>query len=462
MILLLVVILFFHLPAWAWINPDVLDSNYINLEEKVLKRTVKNKLSYASSALAEETVNFILQDQSNLINEDFKIPEYFKTSVAFWFSIYTQFNSSQIVIHDKDDLGIVYNILDFNDLQNSNLNRYAKAQLQNQLSIEYTKHLKKLLLQLSNKSRKLSSEEQAIISNISKNTKIPSQHSKRQLFFKKLAQNIRTQTGQRDMIYQGVLRSIPYFPFLENTILEFDLPRELLAITFLESSFNPNAYSKVGAAGAWQFMPHIANLFMPAINKNIDYRLNPLITSISAFHLLRENKFLLKRWDLAVTAYNSGTKHLQLARKKFNKISNIDLPYILEKYDHAHLGFASKNFYSEFLALVHVLAYQTVIYPLKGFQDNAKRFKSSEVKIYLAKCPIVPNSIFKILKNDSPNLAELNGHFRTHTTTMPAKSLLVSDTPLNKDKYIPISIETKKSLKPKQWIDLYKNEKCPK
>ena len=55
-------------------------------------------------------------------------------------------------------------------------------------------------------------------------------------FFVKLATRLRTLTGQRNKVHQGVVRALPYFPFLEKKAALFGLPKEILAIPFLESS----------------------------------------------------------------------------------------------------------------------------------------------------------------------------------------------------------------------------------
>lgn len=460
MIKLFIYLFLFSGQAFAWVSPDVFESKYINLEENLLKRTFKNKFSNASSALEEETVLHILSDKDNKVYKDFKIQKYFKPSVHFWFSIYTQFSSKQVVIHDKNDLDIVYNIIDFSEIHNSDINKYAKAKLQSQLSLEYTRKLKNMLKKFSKSLKKVNDEEKGILAAIKKIKKIPRSKKKRKYFFKKLAQNIRTQTGQRDMIYKGMLRAKPYFDYLYGLIDSFKLPKELLAITFLESSFNPHAYSKVGAAGAWQFMPYISSLFMPRRTKAIDYRLNIAVASISAFHLLEENKLVLRTWDLAVPAYNSGTKHLVKARKKFKNVKKLTLEYVLKNYKTSHIGFASKNFYSEFLALVHVLAYKEVIYPLKGFQDSKTRFNTKNVNIYISKCTTKPQKIFNLLKKSSPNIMELNAHFRTPKRNVKRGNFYVSDINLTSRKYYKMSDKEISKIYPKKWHNLIRKKKC--
>ncbi len=447
----------------SWINPDQFKSYSIELEQKLYDNTLNKNFIKGVGALDDKLVKNILNDYKNIINKDFKISKYFKTRVNFWFHVYTQYSSDQVIIHDKENLALIYNIIDFKEINKSKLNKYVKSKLQTQLSLEYTRKLKKSFKRFGKSLAKLSKDEKQLLNKLKKTFKIPRNRKKRIRLFKNLSANLRTQTGQRDMIQKGVIRSIPYFPYLEEKIKLYRLPHELLAIPFLESSFNPFAYSKVGAAGAWQFMPYIASLFMPKRSNHLDHRLNIFTSSISAFHLLRENRMILKRWDLAVTAYNSGTKHLLKAKKKLKrKKRKFTLENVLRSYDHAHLGFASKNFYSEFLALVYVLAYKDKIYPLKGYSKEKHKFKTSKLNFYLTKCSIRPRKIEKLLKKLSPNHNLLNRQFRSKNRIFRRGSIIVSDVTLTKRKYKKVPDSIMKKYKPKYWVRKLRMKKCGK
>ena len=388
--------------------------------------------------------------------------------MRFWFGIYTQYTKKQVVIHDKSKLGIIYKVLDFDELHSSKINKFAKSKIQARLSQEYVKRLKKSLIKLSSKWSGFSADEKFILKVLKDaKLKVPKKHSKRKKFFKGLSNNLRTQTGQRDMIYAGVLRAYPYEPFIKKQFKNFRLPPELLAIPFLESSFNPAAHSKVAASGPWQFMPFIGNIFMPRKSKFVDYRRNPVVSSVAAMHLLKQNKQILKRWDLAVPAYNSGTKHIQKAIKKIqrsnNRISkkNISLSMVLENYRHNHLGFASKNFYSEFLALVHVLAYKESIFPLKGLDKRQKTFSDpANLKLYITKCKFNPSRYLKAMKRTSPRMNELNNHFKVTKYRYPKGTLIVSDRKLNRKKYYLLNDKQLKKLYPKNYFKFAKKSKC--
>lgn len=458
---LLLLLIPYH--SYGWINPESFDSSYLELEEGLSSDHIRNSVKSAKGKLSSHIVESILHDKRDLVAEDFNIPDYFYDSVYFWFSIYSQFSSEQVVIHDANDLNIIYNVIDFSEMFDSNLDKFAKANLKNRLTLEYTRKLKKILRALSTANfTKLNSEQFDILQALKKSkSKIPKSSKKRKVFFHKLARSIRTQSGQRNKIYHGIIRSTPYYPFLNAKLKLFDHPKEILAIPFLESSFNPKAISKVDAAGIWQFMEYTNNLFMPKKTRYLDYRKNPFISTLGAFHLLKENKLILRRWDMAITAYNSGTNNLVKARKKYRKRKNLDLAYVLDHYKSKSLGFASKNFYSEFLALAHVLAYKEIIYPLKGLEEQMQGLDST-INIYIAKCSIKPSYLFSLLKQKSPHIEELNQHFLKPKHKFPRGTLIVSDTFLSPKYYFKLSPEQLKSVFPKKYAQYIRQHKCGK
>ena len=459
-------ILLFPLCSFAWTPPDSFNSSYIEIEESILSATIKGHYKQARSELDEKLINTILQDENNLVDNQFDIPKYFEPSVRFWFSIYTQYTSDQVVIHDMENLDIVYNVVDFEELQSDlSIHRFAKEKLKSHLTKEYIKRLKKNLISIGKKKlSKLSKEEDIVYQSILKSKiNIPKKRSARKKFFKKLASAIRAQSGQRNRIFEGVIRSYPYLPFLEKQLVNFNLPNELIAISFLESSFNVKAKSKVAASGIWQFMPFIGNIFMPKLNDHVDYRQSPIISSLAAFHLLKQNFKILKRWDLAVPAYNSGTKHLIRAQRKFSKKmkkSKISLEYILENYDHAHIGFASQNFYSEFLALTRVLAYKDKIYPLTGAKIKTQFTNPDKISVYVNLCKLKPKSFFKKMIKSSPFIKELNYQFNSHNHLFPKGNLVSSDLPLSEAKFLRLTDKQLKSLYPKNYYKYARKKKC--
>jgi membrane-bound lytic murein transglycosylase D len=174
----------------------------------------------------------------------------------------------------------------------------------------------------------------------------------------------RGQTGQRDMVVKGLLSAETFFPKMEEVFEELGLPRELTRIPLVESSFNIVAHSKAGARGVWQFMPVVGKEFMKVDEKNgIDERLSPLKSTVAAARLLKRNLVIAGNWPLAITAYNHGYTGIRKLSAS-ERASAIDgrLFKLCQKGKRRTLGYASSNYYAEFLALLHAEAYKDLFY----------------------------------------------------------------------------------------------------
>jgi membrane-bound lytic murein transglycosylase D len=128
------------------------------------------------------------------------------------------------------------------------------------------------------------------------------------------------------------------------------LPRELVALPHVESSFNTRAYSKVGAAGMWQFMRSTGRRFL-RIDNAIDERLDPYRSTEAAARFLEQNYIVLGSWPLALTAYNHGPGGMRRAKEQ---LGTSDIVTIVRKYNSRSFGFASRNFYVAFLAALEI------------------------------------------------------------------------------------------------------------
>ena len=83
----------------------------------------------------------------------------------------------------------------------------------------------------------------------------------------------------------------------------------------------------------------------------MDERHDVRLATIAATKLLRENFRMLGTWPLAITAYNHGAWGMKKAVKR---TGTKDIGKIVHNYRGRAFGFASRNFYAEFLAAVHV------------------------------------------------------------------------------------------------------------
>lgn len=415
------------------------------------KSDVKERLWMSTDAFQK-----YLHDEDDRVSDIFKVTPYYYPTVNFWFLIYTQFESSSVVIHDKSNLSLIYKVLDFGHLHEKGLPKNTLYVLQQKISEEKLDDLKKDLENLSKEPFSLSPSAKRIYRILKHaNIELPIKKSDRSIFFTKLKHNLRTQTGQKNFIRDGVIRSLPYRNFITKYFTDKKLPKELLAIPFLESSFNPRAQSRVNALGVWQFMPLIASYYAPKRTNNTDYRSNVGVSSVSAGFLMAENFAIMKSWDLTVTAYNSGTKHL-LKTKRELASNDVDLEAIIKHSDSEHFGFASKNFYSEFLALAHTLAYREELFT--DLHESDRPDVDEELKFYLTRCSL---KLPKVLSESQLDDIHYHNHqIQELQTQVPRGYILTAKSDLPKGKFLEIPHKNLLGVKPKDWTKFLGNQSC--
>lgn len=104
-----------------------------------------------------------------------------------------------------------------------------------------------------------------------------------------------------------------YNPIFEQALEEQGLPLELKYLPMIESSLDPNAVSKHGAAGLWQFMLATAKGLGMEVNSILDERRDPYLSSEMAASYLKGLYDMYGDWSLAIAAYNCGPGNLNKA-----------------------------------------------------------------------------------------------------------------------------------------------------
>jgi membrane-bound lytic murein transglycosylase D len=137
---------------------------------------------------------------------------------------------------------------------------------------------------------------------------------------------------------------------MEGIFRDEGLPVELTRLPLIESCFDLSAYSKAGAAGIWQFMPATGRRFM-RIDTLVDERRDPITSTRAAARFLRQLHVSLGTWPLAITGYNHGPEGIARAVRA---TGTTDIAEIIRDYRGRAFGFASRNFYAEFLAALDV------------------------------------------------------------------------------------------------------------
>ncbi len=306
--------------------------------------------------------------------EDFPRPAALHQQVEFWKKVFGVYSTQQIVFHDDRYPNKVLKILDFRPLTASGA---SNIEIERRMRTEEKRvraRLRNMLWRIhkaAGGTAGLNAEElrlRQLYADVPGSSKYV------------LAQDrIRAQRGLKEKTRSAVMISGRYLPRMEAVFASYGLPPELTRLPFVESSFNVKAYSKVGAAGVWQFMPASARIYM-RLNEVVDDRRDPWLSTEAAARHLRDDYALLQDWGLAVTAYNHGRTGVAKAVRITGSRNIAD---IVRRYSSRSFGFASRNFYTEFLAALEIERnYVQYFGPLR--RDPLVHFEEVSTQHYVA------------------------------------------------------------------------------
>ncbi len=268
-------------------------------------------------------------------DETFPLPPELQPDVDFWVSIFSHYTTAQGVLHDNRNLAVVYERIDLPA-------GMSRRERQREVA-KRRKALQAVLRSLATGKRdNLSAEEARILAlwpdGVSNETLAAA------------TKRIRFQLGLKDRFREGLIRSGRWRGFIEQEFQSLGVPVELAALPHVESSYNPDARSHVGASGIWQFTRSTGRRFM-RVDHVIDERNDPFAATRAAGRLLAYNYSIAGNWPMAITAYNHGLAGVRRAMRRYGDNAYAD---IFRKYNGRTFGFASRNFYVAFLAAKHV------------------------------------------------------------------------------------------------------------
>lgn len=280
----------------------------------------------------------------------FPVPSEIKDNVAFWRNVYGEWSRGKVAIHDDEYMGVIYEVA---RLPGSTRAGYTPEQRRfvRARKAHYKSRLDGLEAKVRS-GRAPSGSEKGLYD------KLVDAGGKRAVYG--ATDRVRVQRGLRERFRRGVEISGRYDAKFREIFRARGLPEDLAYLPHVESSFQAHARSSVGAAGMWQFTRGTGKIYM-TVNGTIDERLDPVRAAEGAASYLSAAHRKLNSWPLAVTSYNHG----QGGMTKAKRIYGNDIGTIVRKYKGRYFGFASRNFYSEFIA-----ARQVASNPRKYFPEG--------------------------------------------------------------------------------------------
>ena len=151
-----------------------------------------------------------------------------------------------------------------------------------------------------------------------------------------------------------------YFPLFEETLDRYDLPLELKYLAIIESALNPNAQSKSGALGLWQFMYRTGKIYDLDATSYLDDRKDPYKSTVAACEYFKFLYDMFGDWQMVLAAYNGGPGTLLKAiRRSGGKRDYWEVrPYLTQE---------TQGYVPAFIAVNYVMTHASEhnIYPLK-------------------------------------------------------------------------------------------------
>ncbi len=283
-------------------------------------------------------------------SKNFPCPKELERRIDFWIQVFKGWDSKTAIFHDPEVPERVYSVVRTGD---GCSRRVAK---------KIKKERKKIKTGLYNAAAKVESGASLNSGDVFHFSKLFPSGNPSQM--RRAAENIRCQSGVKDSFLAGLQRFNRYSYLVDTVMQQYGLPPEIRYLPFVESSYNPAAYSKAGAAGMWQIMPRTARTLGLELDATLDERLDPeAATRAAARYLVKSRNSLTELArsidpnitdqeinPFVITSYNYGLNGMRRAIRAVGP----DYLSVLQNYKSPKFQIAVKNFYSSFLAARHV------------------------------------------------------------------------------------------------------------
>ena len=297
----------------------------------------------------------------------FQKPSELEPAVEFWRKTYTVWHRSEVAIHDDRYLDVIYEVMVLPGYIDESLKSEQKEMVNQRCDFWKTQ-----LSVLESKLRynvPLNANDRQMIA------KLESSGRKLNSVLNGAAERVRSQRGTRERFKRGLEISRRYDRQFRQIFRNAGLPEDLAYLPHVESSFQPAARSSAGAVGMWQFTNAAAKTFMPG--GRVDLCLDPIASAQGAARYLSYAYSKLGDWPTAITSYNHGIGGMKRAQNQVGR----EFVRIVETYDSPLFGFASRNYYTQFLAALEIARNPVAYFP-EGVQyeppSAARQYLASE------------------------------------------------------------------------------------
>ncbi len=319
-------------------------------------------------------------------------------NVKFWTKVYSEYSTAQGILHDSQNLNIIYEVVEL-----LAPDRIGAKTINEKRTQKAKRKYKNILKKLAQNPSVSDGEAKRVAALFGKNAN--------RATFRKAMYKIRCQIGQKDRFREGIIRSGAFIDQIKEIFHSYRLPENLVYLPHVESSYNPKAYSKFGAAGIWQFIRGAGKRFM-IVGYAIDERWDPIRSSEAAAQLLKHSYEKFGSWPLAITAYNHGISGMLTA-----KWTKGGYEEIFNHYKNKNFRFASRNFYSEFLA--------------------AREIATNHEKYFGNITPDLPVESRKIVLAGYASIKDLGQYFGVDMATLRKLNPSLRPPVFRKQKYVP-------------------------
>jgi membrane-bound lytic murein transglycosylase D len=211
--------------------------------------------------------------------------------------------------------------------------------------------------------------------------------------------DIYTAPGRKESMARILGLTKYYFPIYEKAFRDAGVPEEIKYLSIVESALDPNAVSRVGATGPWQFMFATAKLYGLNMDNYVDERKDPIQASYAAAAYIKDAYLDFGDWLVAIASYNCGKGNITRAIQKAGASDFWSIrPYLPAE---------TRNYVPAYIAVAYVMNYYAKHNIMPGQCEMAAKTDTIQVNKYVGL-----SDISRVLNVDMRQICMLNPQYK--------------------------------------------------